>query len=372
MNSLDRDRAIGTWLEGRVAESRMPGAVWWVGGPDRDTSHGAVGCAALEPTREAARVDTIYDLASLTKPLATATLAALLERDGGFDLENGCAELLPEFRGSPYADVTYADLAVHRSGLPAWRPLYVRARDRESALCEIAAESPEGARGSTLYSDLGYLALGIAIERAAGRDLAALFQERIAAPLGLRDTGYGVDPTRVASVAPTERGNAYERRLAGERGRGHRFRDRLIRGAVHDANAHALGGVAGHAGLFGTSADVARIALAWLADGPLGLDAKARSRILRPVFAGADRTVGLVLARASRAARGVLPDDAPGHVGFTGTSVWVVPGTGEIAVLLTNRVHPEVASADFQDVRRGFHRLAFGDPGHRPGRALAD
>ena len=358
MTSSDRDRAIATWLRGRIDEGRMPGGVWWVGGRDRPASVGAVGWAALEPEPEPARLDTLYDLASLTKPLATATLAVLLDQDGVIGLDDRCTSLLPEFRGGPYADVTLADLATHRSGLPAWRPLYVEARGREAVVRTIAAEPPDGARGAALYSDLGYLALGVAIERAAGSDLARLFRERVAAPLGLQDIGYGVDSDRAARVAPTERGNVHERALAGERGRRDRFRRHLIRGAVHDGNAHALGGTAGHAGLFGTAEEVARIALAWLADGPLGLEEGSRRRILRPANPGGERTVGLVLARASGAARGILPDDAPGHLGFTGTSLWIVPERGQVAVLLTNRVHPEVDPGDFQDVRRGFHARA--------------
>ena len=141
---------------------------------------------------------------------------------------------------------------------------------------------------------------------------------------------------------------------------GHRFRDRLLRGEVHDANAHGLGGVAGNAGLFGTAAEVARIAEEILSPGRLELGEGARRRLLRPVAGG--RTVGMGLAAASGATRGILPGEAPGHTGFTGTSFWLLPRSRGVLVLLTNRVHPHVPAWSFQPVRRGFHRVAVRSP----------
>jgi CubicO group peptidase (beta-lactamase class C family) len=136
----------------------------------------------------------------------------------------------------------------------------------------------------------------------------------------------------------------------------------VIRGTVHDANAFALGGVAGHAGLFGTVADVAVLAREILTPERLALTAPGRARLLgMGNAAGGDRTVGWARARAARAARGILPDFAPGHTGFTGTSLWLDPTAHAFYLLLTNRVHPQVAATGFDTVRRAFHRAALRD-----------
>lgn len=349
------DRAIREFLHAGVAAGTFPGAVWWVGAPGgTTTSRGAAGKAALEPEFEVAEEDTLYDLASLTKPLCTALLAARLVDAGDLDPDVPCGEVVEELAGSVWGAVSVIRLATHRSGLPAWDPLYLAGTGMPSYLARIRELEPDGSNGQENYSDLGYIVLGAVLERVAGEPLDRLFDTRIAAPLGLHDIGFaGTAPARFAGAAPTERGNERERAMAGEAGANHAWRSGVLRGEVHDANAHGLGGVAGHAGLFGTARDVAAIGGAIL-DAP----ETVRGLMLRPVPAARDRTVGLVLARGSEAARDVLPDDAPGHVGFTGTSLWLLPETAEVAVLLTNRVHPVVAPESFQPVRAGFHRRA--------------
>lgn len=335
-------------LEAAVRGGAMPGASWWIGGPEGPADAGAVG---------AARPDTPYDLASLTKPLATALLAALLEQEGRFALEQPLADLLAEVAGSAVGARTLLELGSHRSGLPAWRPLSATAGAREAMVQAIAA-LPLPAPGQELYSDLGYLLLGIALERVAGVPLDRLFRERVAAVCAPLRLGFPGPGDRFRDAAPTERGNAFERRMAGEEGAGHAWRTEIESGEVHDANAHALGGIAGHAGLFGTAAAVGALAGEILRPRRLDLGARARARLLHPVADGGDRTFGFVLARGSRAARGVLPDGAPGHTGFTGTSLWLVPDRERALVLLTNRVHPVVQEGDFQPVRADFHARA--------------
>jgi len=333
----------------------MPGAVWWVEGPDGVPRHGACGHASLEPRREPARLDTVYDLASLTKMLATAPLLVALEQQGRLELEAPLGRYLKQFERSPWAGVSLISLATHTSGLPAWRPLYLEGSTIDDYLRQIAGMRVAAEPGQALYSDLGFIALGAVIAAAADTDLPTLFRERIAAPLGRSTLGFATGAGR-RDAAPTERGNAFERELAGSAGAGHAWRETLLRGEVHDANAHGLGGAAGHAGLFGTAEDLATVARELLRPGGLGLDDRARDRLLRVQSGG--RTVGMVSARCSRAARGVLPDEAPGHVGFTGTSLWLDPASGGFYALLTHRVHPQVGTRDFQLLRRGFHRLA--------------
>lgn len=351
--------AVGDLLRAEVEGGRLAGAVWRVEDSRGPVTSGAVGFAALEPEVEPTSVDVPYDLASLTKPLATALVAVLLEQDGDLDLRAAIGEVLARMRGSPVAAATLLDLGAHRAGLPAWRPLYLAAADLAGYVAAIAALPPEAAAGTTLYSDVGFILLGAALERVTGRSLDLLFDERVAVPLGLSKTGFARrGSSRFARAAATERGNGHERRLAGARGADFPWREEVLRGQVHDANACALDGVAGHAGLFGTAAEVAAIGREILRPRRLDLREPSRRRLLDAVGGCGTRTFGFVLAGDSAAARGVLPARAPGHTGFTGTSVWLDPDVERVYVLLTNRVHPEVPDRDFQSLRREFHRLA--------------
>lgn len=336
----------------------MPGAAWRVEAAGRVLSAGAVGHAVLAPSREAAAPGTPYDLASLTKPLATAVLALVLEQEGGLDLAAPARRWLPELAGSEWAEAPLLDLGAHRAGLPSWRPLYLGASTQEGYARAVAREERAAPPGATLYSDLGYVLLGIAVERAAGERLPSLFDRLVSRPLGLGAIGFATGPGRFRAAAATEAEPEFERRMAGEGGAGFAWRASIPRGEVHDGNAHGLGGAAGHAGLFGTAADVAALARAVLEPSLPGLDASAARRLLEPVAGEGSRPFGFTLAALSDAARGVLPESSPGHNGFTGTSVWIEPRLGAVYVLLTNRVHPRVPDADFQPVRREFLRIA--------------
>jgi len=346
------------FLQARVDEGRMPCAAWFVQAATQVASRGAVGWAMLEPQREPVSGATPFDLASLTKPLVTAPLLALAEQHGLLQLNDSVAGYLNELKGSAYADASLLELAVHAAGLPAWEPLYLGASSIEGYIERIACIVPAVDRGETLYSDLGYILLGAVVERAYGHGLDALFEEKIVEPLGLKSTGYPGAHSIFEHAAATETGNSYEKALAGDAGEDFHWRERIPRGEVHDANAHALGGVAGHAGLFGPIDEVGRLACELVRPQALGLGERARRRLLDLVAPARRRTVGMVAAAHAAAARGILDADAPGHTGFTGTSMWLEPAVGGAYVLLTNRVHPIVPRREFAAVRRGFHRIA--------------
>ena len=223
-------------------------------------------------------------------------------------------------------------------------------------LARIARELPAVPAGETLYSDLGYLLLGMVIEEVTGQPLDRLFHDRVVRVLG--EPRIGFTSGDYTDAAATEQGNSYERLLAGAEGEAHPWRTAIPRGEVHDANAWGLGGVAGHAGLFGTIEAVATVARELLYPTRLPLGDAQRDALLRQRPGAEGRTVGMVVASYSRATSGILPPAAPGHTGFTGTSMWLDPASGRFFVLLTNRVHPVVERRDFQIIRRGFHRLA--------------
>lgn len=366
MNARDGRDAIAAALSRAIAAGRAPSAAWWVGGPDGVCSSGALGDAVVEPSRVATSAATPYDLASLTKPLCTALLLVLLEGEGRFDLDEPAEQRLPELRGSLAGRASLRELATHRSRLPAWRPLHVAVSDRAGYLQRVAAERAAAPAGATLYSDLGYIVLGVALERIAGIPLPRLFAERIAKPLGLLRLGFAADAQTFADAAATERGNAFERELARGLGSADRFRATVPRGEVHDGNAHGLGGAAGHAGLFGCVDEVAALACEILRPRRIGLEPRSRALLLE-VVAPSERTLGFVPASAAAAARGLLPAHAPGHTGFTGTSLWLDPSVSRAYVLLTNRVHPVVPAAGFDPLRRLFHRLARREVGEGTG-----
>ncbi len=356
------DDPLAAVVSQQIDRGAMPGATWWVGSSAEALRTGAAGSACLEPERAPATLDTPYDLASLTKPLATAVLLTMLEREGAVGLGSPLSLVLPELQRSPYGNATIREAATHRAGFPAWAPLYLSGRTREEYLAAVARIPPAGPAGATLYSDLGYILLGIAIERNAGRSLDALFEERVAGPLSLDRCGYPARGDRFRAAAATERTRAFERSLAGLDGKpdpGGWFDARVPRGQVHDGNAWGLGGVSGHAGLFATAADVAAIAAAILEPRRLALEDGAFAGMLSvDSGAGARRTIGFLRAADSDAVRGVLPDDAVGHAGFTGTSLWLDPAANRIYVLLTNRVHPVVPKEPFTAPRRAFHAEA--------------
>jgi CubicO group peptidase (beta-lactamase class C family) len=350
--------ALAVLVTGEIAAGAMPGAAWWVGDGSATVSQGAAGHAAVEPHVDRVREDTPFDLASLTKPLATALLAAMLESERRIDLAAPLGSVFPVLRTSPFGSASLRDAATHRAGLPAWKPLYLAGATQDAYLAAIASCDPV-APAAIVYSDLGYVLLGFALERFGGAALDRLFEERVAGPLGLRRCGFAGRGGRFADAAATERGNLYERRLAGAAGASHHFRVDVIRGEVHDGNAWALGGIAGHAGLFGSAADVAAIACAMLEPRRLGLPPGALAPMFQTAPAvGGSRTFGFLAAAAAESVRGILADRAVGHFGFTGTSIWIDASGPRVYVFLTNRVHPVVPATEFTSTRRAFHTTA--------------
>jgi len=341
-----------------IRRGAMPGAAWWIGDARGPIASGCCGHAAIEPEAVPLEPDTPFDLASLTKPLATAPLTLMLERDGALRLDATLSSIFPELAPYPAGSATLRDAAAHRSGLPAWAPLYLDAATPAAYVEAIAARAGEATPGATLYSDLGYLLLGFAVERATGSPLDRLFEQRIARPLGLARCGFPGRTPVFSDAAATERRRAFEQAMA-DGARCDRVLTVVPRGQVHDGNAWGLGGVAGHAGLFGTATEVAAIALSLLDPVRLGLAPGDLDSMLLPVAGAAgSRTIGCLLAKDSDSVRGVLPDDAVGHWGFTGTSVWIDRARPRVYVLLTNRVHPEVPAEPFTATRRAFHSLA--------------
>jgi CubicO group peptidase (beta-lactamase class C family) len=338
-----------------VDRGDVPGAVACVLWQGECVLEEAAGWAELEPQRRPARLDTIFDLASLTKPLAaTPVLLHLVER-GDLDLERPIGSYLTELQGRPIGDATTAQLMTHTSGIPAHVKLYLHARDRDAVVRAIAALDLAHAPGTHVeYSCLGFILLGIAAERIMGERLDALAERVVFRPLGLRDTGYRLDRP-AGRFAATERGNDYERGGVGD-GTFTDWRTDYVPGGVHDGNAfYAMGGVSANAGLFSTAAETALLGQMWLNGGELhGVRILSPNAVRR---ATTNLTPGLNLARGlgwQIVTPGISDETGPwssgtyfsprtyGHTGFTGTSIWIDPDDEIVAVLLTNRVHPRI------------------------------
>jgi uncharacterized protein YbbC (DUF1343 family) len=348
--SPPRFAAIDRVVQESLSRGELPGAVVVVGIRDRVVYRKAFGSRAVLPAREAMTVDTVFDVASLTKPVATATSIMILVERGLVALRDPVVKYLPEFapEGGDREKVTVEQLLTHRAGLPPDDPIDLYTGTPAEIFARKYREPLEAPPGTRFrYSDVGYEVLGELVERVSGESLDRFAGENIFGPLGMRESQFRpvatarflgekmdlADRSRppLSRIAPTERRE-----------------DRWMRGEVHDPRAYAVGGVAGHAGLFSTADDLSRYCRMILAGGklgrvrilsPLGVDA-----MTRPRFYGDDdlRALGWDVASAWSRNRGDLfPPGSFGHTGFTGTSLWLDPSSGTWVVFLSNSVHPD-------------------------------
>ena len=356
---------ISAFLAERIAAGDFPSAVYLVAEHGREVFADALGNSVVQPHRIAATPDTIYDLASLTKPLITGLLCARRIEAGELTLDSSVSQYLPEFDRTDKRAITVRELVSHSSGLPAWRPLYVLTEHNKervvSAIANLDLEYGPGTR--VVYSDLGFIILGLLLERITGQRLVEMAQREIFQPLNLQQTFFNPQSAMQTGIAACETGNAYEREMCGESaGDPKNWRQELIWGQVHDGNAHFLGGAAGHAGLFSTAHETLKIANQFMPGQSELLKAETCELFRKNLTTGLEesRSLGWQLAETKDSAAGLdLPRDSFGHSGFTGTSCWNDPTHERAFILLTNRTHARALPfANINSVRRRFHSLA--------------
>lgn len=333
-------------LERAVAARVTPGAVLQVSTRSGDGAALAVGERSYGGA--AVGLDTRYDLASLTKVVACLPSLLTLLEAGEVSLDDTVSRYFANagwFQEEPnLSQVTLEELVTHSSGLPAWTPLFAWVSERLTATANVLQTKLSGVRGNYDYSDLGVMVLGAIIERVIGERLDAVAERVAYRPLGMADTGFG-PLAEGANVAATEDDG---------------WRGRLLQGEVHDENAWAMNGVAAHAGLFGTAADVTRYARAWLLnDAPFaGSQWLAEATRDRSNGSGPPRGILWRLNSSTWKLGDTLSRAAYGHTGFTGTSLVVEPEQGWTCVLLTNRVHPRRGETEgIIRLRRDVHAL---------------
>lgn len=370
---------IGTAMQGAVSEGVFPGAVLLVRLRGNVHYHGAFGSAALTPSRHSASVDTLYDLASLTKPLATATAVLLLIQEKAVRLDDRVERQVPELIGTPAGQASLFQLLNHSSGLPAWRAFYERldqggrvrrgelGRDdaMQMVVSMIGQEALIYPRGSkSVYSDLGFILLGIMIERVTGGSLDAFCRTRIYDPLGATPLSFrpvrssvGGQPTEPSGMASTEPSRVAATEIDPWRGR-------VLCGEVHDENAFALGGVAGHAGLFGTATAVSVLTATWLR-ASLGSDDLLNATLAHEFVTRQERTpgsswgLGWDTPSPPSSAGSRFSARSFGHLGYTGTSIWIDRKSELEVILLSNRVHPTREHTAIQRFRPLIHDVIY-------------
>lgn len=323
-----------------VEKNGVPGAVVLIGHRGQTVLRRAYGNAGLRPQSRAMTPETIFDLASLTKPIATSTAAMLLLEDGKLELDTPVAKYLPAFNSGDKAKTTVRHLLTHTAGFVAGGAYWGKTRTTAQMLDDIVASKPKSAPGEKfLYSDFSFVTLGALVEAVSGQTLDQFCRDRIFKPLGLNDTFFrrneiSLTPEAIGRVAATTADD-----------------DTLeTRALVHDPTSRAMGGVAGHAGLFSTANDIARFSRMVLNGGEL--DGK---RVLKPETVRmwlalqspgvpAERTLGWDMA-SGYSIRGALSPASFGHTGFTGTSLWIDPASQTFIVLLANSVHAKPSAS---------------------------
>jgi uncharacterized protein YbbC (DUF1343 family)/CubicO group peptidase (beta-lactamase class C family) len=345
LNQQQLDR-IDAMVEAEIEAKRLPGCVVAIGRTGGVGFLKAYGNRRIEPSQEPMTVDTLFDMASLTKPIATATSVMILVEQGKVRLRNPIAEYIPEFGQNGKENITVEDLLVHRGGLIPDNALKDYEDGVENAWERIFALPTDKPGKQFIYSDVGFLTLGELVHRVSGKSVAEFAAEKIFRPLGMTDSGYTPSKELAERAATTEKRE-----------------DRWMRGEVHDPRAYLLEGVAGHAGLFSTAADLAIYCDAILrganataaasdasaeqadqahAVPPFVMSRATLAEMMRPrEVAGNHRALGWDNRSAYSTNRGeLLSPRAIGHGGFTGTAMWIDPELDLFVIFLSNRVHP--------------------------------
>jgi len=326
LNYLGRVDSI---IEQAVTDANTPGAVLVVGHDGAVVYRKAYGARALEPKREGMTVDTVFDLASLTKVIATTTAMMQLFEQGRVRMNDPVAKYLPEFAQNGKEDITIRQLMTHYSGMAPDLDLTTPWEGKNTAYQLAFVEPPETTPGSGfVYSDINFITLGAIVERVSGEALDAYTAKHIFEPLKMTRTRFVPPAAWRAKIAPTQ----YDEK------------EHMLRGEVHDPTARRMGGVAGHAGLFSTGDDLAKFAQALLNGGGGILSAETVEKMTspeQPPQAPVLRGFGWDIDSPFSSNRGdLLPVGSFGHTGFTGTSMWIDPTTQTYIILLTNSVHP--------------------------------
>jgi uncharacterized protein YbbC (DUF1343 family) len=348
--SAERLARMDQVIAASIEKRELPGAVVLVARHGRVAWRKAYGSRTVEPQREAMTTDTIFDLASLTKIVATATSIMILIEQGKVRLSDSVIQFIPEMKGGGRDAITLEQLLTHTAGFAPDFDLRERWSGYDEAIKRLYREPLRNQPGARfVYSDINYIALGEVVHRVSGRTLDQFAQRNIFEPLGMRDTSFNPDPRLRSRIAPTEKRRGQMNYLGDSGENAGAQGEEWLRGQVHDPTSFRMGGVAGHAGLFSTADDLAIFCQMILNGGsyngvrilsPMGVATMTRPRAIAEN--GSARALGWDIATSFSTNKGDLfPLGSFGHTGFTGTSMWIDPASDSFVIFLSNRVHPD-------------------------------
>ena len=362
---------ISNLLSERIAAGDFPSSVYLVAEKGEIVFGEALGRAVAEPREIAVEFSTIYDLASLTKVLVTGLLCAKLLESGRVEISDPLSKYFAQFNSTDKKEITLRHLLTHTSGFTAWKPFYLLTDafsydEKKERVTELIAAEPliNAPDAKVVYSDLNFILLGFLFEEIYGARLGAIAEKEIFAPLKLAKTFFNPPAELKEKIAASERGNNYEKQTCRENGydtEKYPWRTDVIWGEVHDGNAYFLNDAAGHAGLFSTAEEVLKIARQFLPGRAELLKPETCSMFSTDLTPGLNevRSIAFQLAATPESTGAGLTPDSFGHLGFTGTSLWLEPETERILILLTNRTHAHsLPFVNINSTRREFHRLA--------------
>jgi uncharacterized protein YbbC (DUF1343 family) len=348
--SAERLARMDQVIQASIEKKELPGAVVLVARHGRVVWHKAYGARAVEPQREAMTADTIFDLASLTKIVATATSIMILIEQGKVRLSDPVVSFIPEMKGGGRDAITIEQLLTHVAGFAPDFDLRERWTGYDEAMKRLYREPLRNQPGARfVYSDINYIALGEVVHRVSGQMLDEFARRNIFMPLGMHDTGFRPDATLKSRIAPTEKRRGQLNYLGDSGENAGPEGEQWLRGQVHDPTSFRMSGVAGHAGLFSTADDLAVFCQMILNGGsykgvrilsPMGVATMTQPRAIAEN--GSARALGWDIATTFSTNKGDLfPLGSFGHTGFTGTSMWIDPASDSFVVFLSNRVHPD-------------------------------
>jgi serine-type D-Ala-D-Ala carboxypeptidase len=358
------NNSISNFLQSRIEAKDFPSAVYLVAEKGEIKFQDALGFAVVEPEKIEAKIDTIYDLASLTKVLVTGLLCAKLIENKELNLSDKVAQYFPKFN----AEITIQNLLTHTTGFKAWLPFYLISDSRFQIPDLITEESKSiKPNQSVVYSDFNFILLTFLLESVYKKTVDEIAKKEIFEPLNLQKTFYNPPKSLQKETAANEYGNQFELNLAESEGitiknPKSEIKNRKAWGEVHDANCYFMNGVSGHAGLFSTIHETFKIAQQFLPNSSQLLKPETCELFKTNLTKGLNeaRSIAFQLAETEKStASEFLAKNSFGHLGFTGTSLWIEPDTERIFILFTNRTHAhELPFVNINSVRRKFSEFA--------------
>ncbi|MCZ6703305.1 MAG: serine hydrolase [Ignavibacteria bacterium] len=334
-------------IQSAITDNAFPGAVVLVSKEGKRIYEKAFGHLTYEDSSAVVTTNTIYDIASLTKVIATSTAAMICYDRNLFDLDNPVSNYIPDFALNGKENVTIKNLLLHNSGLPSFKPFYKKYSSPDKVINDIYSTVLQYQPGTkTIYSDLGIITLAKVIEKVTGKSLDDFSQEEIFKPLVMNSTLFNPADSLKYKIAPTEYDDYW--------------RNKLVWGKVHDETSFLLNGVAGHAGLFSTASDISHLLLMLLNEGNYNskriIKEKTIQLFTKRYSQQSTRALGWDTKSNTGSSAGDLFDSTSfGHLGFTGTSVWIDPTRELFVVFLTNRVNPTRENIKLYKVRPALH-----------------